>query len=280
MKGHPLFRSVWVIQNVLLTLSAALFLGGLFWEHSTREYLRGFADAVIPASGSNLEKVQSILDWMRAGPSRRSEIDPHLFSDRNPEETLNYRSLLRVCGSATNAFINLALSERIGVRRLLLLNTQGAASHVDAEVLLDGRWIVVDPVFRRVMRGPSGLLTAQQLKDPELLKSATEGLSGYRSEYSFANTGHLHMARFGKFGVIVAWFGDVLFRGWDQSEFATLIAERASFAFCVLFLVLLLFFLFSHSLLAWYADKRLGVHRVHFVERLRRGREAFLRHAN
>jgi hypothetical protein len=49
-----------------------------------------------------------------------------------------------VCGTATNAFINLADSGRLPARRILLLNSDQGAKHVDAEVLVKGRWIVLD----------------------------------------------------------------------------------------------------------------------------------------
>lgn len=75
--------------------------------------------------------------------------------------------MLQVCGSAANAFIILASSSGLRVRRLLLLNAGGSTTHVDTQVLLNGRWIIVDPAFRVMLRGPDGaLLTAEQLKDP------------------------------------------------------------------------------------------------------------------
>ena len=71
---------------------------------------------------------------------------------RDPEDTLNYSGLLHVCGSATNAFVNLADSSGLRARRLLLLSPRGTASHVVAEVSLDGRWVVVDPVFGTLLK--------------------------------------------------------------------------------------------------------------------------------
>ena len=41
---------------------------------------------------------------------------------REPEESLNYASLLKVCGSATNAFVNLANAGGLPARRLLLMS--------------------------------------------------------------------------------------------------------------------------------------------------------------
>ena len=36
--------------------------------------------------------------------------DTDSLDGRNPEDTLNYRQFLEVCGTATNAFVNLAES--------------------------------------------------------------------------------------------------------------------------------------------------------------------------
>jgi hypothetical protein len=87
--------------------------------------------------------------------------------DRDPTDTLNYDSLLRVCGTATNAFINLAVSGGLPARRILLLNSYQGAKHVDAEVLVKGRWIVVDPGFRTILRTlDDNTLTRDQLVSP------------------------------------------------------------------------------------------------------------------
>jgi hypothetical protein len=73
--------------------------------------------------------------------------------------------------------------------------------------------------------------------------------------------------------------GDSLLPGWDGSEFATLFVERESLAALVCSAVLSAFFLLMRVLLGWFAS-RLGVQRVHFVERLRRGSLAFLKQAS
>jgi len=51
--------------------------------------------------------------------------------------TPNYDSLLRVCGTATHAFINLTNSAGLLSRRILLLNSNPRTKHADAEVLVD-----------------------------------------------------------------------------------------------------------------------------------------------
>jgi hypothetical protein len=278
MKSHPIFRIIWIVANALLLASVVFFLYSLGWEYSTEQYLRGFSDAIVPKDAAPEEKIQAILNWMEAGPARRNGSAAQFFADRNPEETLNYHSLLEVCGSATNAFINLALRSGLRARRLLLVDASGAANHVDAEVRIDGRWIVVDPTFRRILRGSDGeMLTRQQLADPQTLAYATQGLANYLSGYTFQHTTHIHLNKFGVIGPIAGKMLDVIAPGWEGSQFLTLILERDSFAALVLAAFLCVFLVLARLLLAWYGRVRLGIRRIHLTERIRRGGLAFLK---
>jgi len=279
--GHRLFQTAWVLTNLLLVASLIFLLCALGWEYSTRRYLKGFSDAVVPAAASPQEKVQTILDWTASGPARRSGIPDDLFYLRDPLATLNYRRLLQVCGSATNAFLNLANMSGLHVRRLLLVNAQGGANHVDAEVLLNGTWVVVDPTFRRILRDSHGaLLTSGQLKDAFVLKAATEGLADYKPSYSFERTSHVRLGRIPFLGPIAGRIGDLIWPGWDASEFVSLLLERESLAAVAGSAVLFAFFLLLRILLGWYGASRLDVRRVHLVERLKRGSLAFLKQAS
>ena len=117
MKKHPIIRACWFAVNVLLAISLAAVLYGVGWEFSTRSYLKGFSDAIIPASDDTEQKVEAILQWMAHGPVRRSAADPGGLAGRDPEDTLNIQQLLQVCGTATNAFVNLAQSSDLQARR-------------------------------------------------------------------------------------------------------------------------------------------------------------------
>lgn len=281
MREHRFYQAAWVATNLLAVASLLFLLYAFCWEYSTRRYLAGFSDAVVPAAASPEEKVQAILDWMGSGPARRAGTPDETFYLRDPVETLNYRRLLQVCGSATNAFLNLANRSGLNVRRLLLLNAHGGANHVDAEVLLQGNWVVVDPAFRRILRDSQGaLLTSAQLKDASVLRGATQDLTGYRSIYSFERTAHLRLARVPFLGPLAGRMADSFWAGWDASEFVTLFLERESFAALVCSAVFFVFFILMRALLGWYGTRSLGVHRVRFVERLRRGRLAFLKQAS
>ncbi len=61
---------------------------------------------------------------MSTGPQRPRADHPENLPPRDPQETLNYRQLLDVCGSATNAFLNLSRSGGLETRRLLLLTPE------------------------------------------------------------------------------------------------------------------------------------------------------------
>src|SRR5665213_2723454 len=110
------------ILRYSLLFVAILSILSVAWEYWTRAYLKGFSDAILAASSSPQQEVASILNWMSRGPARQEGEPGDLLAERNPNDTLNYKALLRVCGSATNAFINLADSVGLPARRLLLLN--------------------------------------------------------------------------------------------------------------------------------------------------------------
>src|ERR1700687_6406714 len=131
-------------------------------EYSVRRYLDGFSDAIVPNTLPAKQKVKAILNWMRAEPSRADTTNPEALAGRDPEMTLTYRQLLNVCGTATNAFLNLARSSDLRVRRLLLLGSDHRTKHVVAEVLVGHRWIVVDPAYRLVLRDAQGRALTRQ----------------------------------------------------------------------------------------------------------------------
>jgi len=107
---RPVFRTVWWASNALLVLALVATVWSGVWEYSTRQYLRGFSDAIVPQAASPQQKVEAILEWMKKGPPRQEARNLNELSPRDPQNTLNYRQLLLVCGSATNAFLNLARS--------------------------------------------------------------------------------------------------------------------------------------------------------------------------
>jgi hypothetical protein len=200
------------------------------WEYSTRRYLTGFADAVVPDSVWAEQKVGAILHWMSTGPTSL-ESDPTPSPSRDPVETLNYTGLLRVCGSATNAFVNLADSAGLTARRLLLLDSRLLTKHVVAEVLVGNRWIVVDPAFRVILRKADGRsLTRQELTDPAVFAAATSRIRGYNPAYTFDRTAHIRLSRLGPVGRSFRYTLDGLLPGWEASATMTLLVERESFA--------------------------------------------------
>jgi hypothetical protein len=274
---HPLFRAVWYTGNILLIFAILLAAYSAVWEYSTRKYLKGFSDAVIPVSASTQAKVEAILRWMSDGPARQLAGPDTSSPDRDPIDTLNYASLLQVCGSATNAFVNLADSAGIPARRLLLLDSRRMTMHVVAEVLIDGRWIVVDPAFRSVFHGSDGgLLTREQLTDPQVFSSAIGSIKGYLAEYTFDRTVHVRVSRLGVIAMPLRNALNMVLPGWEDSTALSLLMERESLATMVAALILVFFLGLLRVGLRWYGERRLGVRPVRIRQQVRRAFHAFV----
>jgi hypothetical protein len=260
----------------LLAAAAVSFLCACVWEVSVRRYLKGFSDAIVPISAQPEQKTEAILDWMRGGPPRSVATARLALSTRNPETTLNYQQLLSVCGTATNAFLNLSESAGLEVRRLLLLGAEGRTKHVVAEVLLDRRWVIVDPAYHLIMRDAQGrLLTRKELQDPRIFAQATSVAPGYPPEYTYENLAHVRIARIPLQGLGLRRVLDSIYPGWDELLAWGLLLERESFFVLVISATATVFFLLLRVLLAWYVDHRLRIPRFHFREHVLRAGTAF-----
>jgi hypothetical protein len=274
---HRLFLATWYAVNSLLVISILLAAYSVGWEYSTRRYLKGFSDAIVPVAGSPEEKITSILNWMSSGPARNPNGPAAIMPNRDPTDTLNYDSLMRVCGSATNAFINLTDSAGLSARRLLLLDSNHQAKHVVAEVLIEGRWIIVDPAFRVLLRGTNGkMLTREQLADPETFTAATRDIPRYDPSYTFERTAHIRMSRIRSVGLPLRHALNVLLPGWEDSTTVSLLVERQSLAVMVVAIVLLLFLSLVRISLRWYGERFLKFRAVRIRDQIRRACIAFL----
>jgi hypothetical protein len=213
---------------------------------------------------------------MRGGAPRSVAADPSILSTRNPESTLNYQQLLSVCGTATNAFLNLAQSAGLEVRRLLLLGPDGRTKHVVAEVLIDQRWVIVDPAYRLIMRDAQGhFLTRKDLQDALKFAQATRVVPNYPLEYSYEKFAHVRLARIPMQGLGLRRVLNSIFPGWDELLDWGLLLERESFFVLIASAAATIFFSLVRVLLAWYADHRLRIPRFHFLEHVARAGAAF-----
>ena len=275
-KRHLIFRVVWRGVNLLLAVVVVSSMYAGVREYSVRQYLKGFSDAVVPEAAAPEQKVQAILAWMKTGPERYIAVDPAELSARDPENTLNYRQLLSVCGTATNAFLNLARSGGLNVRRLLLLTPQRNTKHVVAEVLVGGRWIIVDPTYRVLLRDAHGqLLTRSELRNPGVFAEAISAVPGYPREYNFDHFAHVRLARLPLDGMGLRRMLDGAVPGWDEAVDWSLLLERQSFLVLVVSICMTLLFLLLRAVLAWYADSRLRIPRFHLREHALRAGVAF-----
>jgi transglutaminase-like putative cysteine protease len=276
VKRQIIFRASWWTVNVLLLCALVATIWTGYREMTVREYLDGFSDAVVSDSAAPMEKVDAILRWMRYGPSRPDAPDLAILSARNPQDTLNYHQLLQVCGSATNAFLNLSRSTGLQARRLLLLTPEHYAKHVVAEVYVDGRWIVVDPSYRAVMRDAQGhLLTRKDLQDPEIFRQATLNIPHYLSEYSYERSAHVRLPAFPFRGLHIRSLLDRFFPAWDENTEWTLLLERRSFYYFFLSICAVVLLLLLRVFLGWIADHRLHVGRFHLRAKLIRATTVF-----
>ena len=262
---------------MLLALAFSALIYSCVREYSVRRYLDGFSDAIVPNVLPAERKVNAILSWMRAEPSRAISASPDALALRDPQITLNYRQLLNVCGTATNAFLNLARSSDLHVRRLLLLTPDHRTKHVVAEVLIDDRWIIVDPTYRIIMKDAKGrYLTRQDLRNPAVFSEAVNAIPNYPREYNFENFAHVRLARLPLDGFHLRGLLDRVYPGWDEVIDWSLLLERESFFYVVASAGALVFFLLMRTLLGWYADRRLRIPRFHLRENAVRAGAAFL----
>jgi len=274
--GKTLFRLLWRGVNVALVVAVLALVYSAGWEYSVRRYLDGFNDAIIPANASPEQKVDAILNWMRKGPPRSSEPTPTGLTIRDPQTTLNYQELLAVCGTATNAFLNLARSSNLQVRRLLLLTSDRNTKHVVAEVWLGSRWVVVDPTYRTVMRNAQGeMVTRRELQDPRVLAEATAKLPAYPQTYTYEKFAHVRVARLPLDGMKLRPVLDWIFPGWDEKLDWSLLLERESFFALTMAALATLILLLFRIFLAWFADQRLKLPRFHLRAHLIRAGAAF-----
>ena len=254
MKKESVFQAVSFSINVLLISSIVLTLFGLGWEYSTRWYLSGFSNAVLPYSSSPEKKVAAILAWMEQGPARDAEYYSDDSETRDPVDTLNYKELLSVCGTATNAFVNLASAGGIEARRLLLLDERGMdTNHVVAEVYLDGRWVIVDPSFHTILRDSAGhLLTKEELARPAVFQDATRNIARYDPAYNYDHTAFVHFARLPFVGHFLQSKLNSVLPEWQERINWTLLVERQSNATLVAGLVLLCCAICLRRMMYWY----------------------------
>jgi hypothetical protein len=165
----------------------------------------------------------------------------------------------------------------LSARRLLLLNNDHGAKHVVAEVLVNGEWIVVDPSFRTILRGPGGqFLTRNDLANPTIFWIATHNIPHYDPSYNYTETAHVRLTR-------IPFLGEALHRmlnhylpDWSDSPAISLLIERESLAAVVASLLAVLFLVLLRISVRWYGESRLGIKKIRVRAKCRRAAHAFL----
>jgi len=271
LKARLLFRWIWWLSNLWLAVAIVATIWTGVWEYSVRQYLKGFSDAIVPEAATPQQKAEAILAWMRNGPPRLETDHPTDLSPRDPTDTLNYRQLLEVCGSATNAFLNLSRSAGVDSRRLLLLTAARTTKHVVAEVYVEGRWVIVDPTYRVFLKDAHGnLMTRRDLQNPELFREATSVLPGYPPEYDFERFAHVRISALPLHGAHIRGLLDRVFPTWDEYLNWSLLLERRSFLYLFFSATWLAFLISVRLVLGWLADRRPQIPRFHLRANLGR----------
>jgi hypothetical protein len=272
---HRIFRRGWWLVSLLLFVALLSTIGTGAREYSVRKYLSGFSDAVVPEAASTREKVEAILAGMSNGPPRLEANDAKKLSPHDPTDTLNYRQLLEVCGS-TNAFLNVSRSAGLRARRLLLLTPERSTKHVVAEVLLAGRWIIVDPTYRVMLRdAQDNFLTGKDLRNPETFREATSQIPKYVPEYNYDSYAHVRLSAVPVHGFHIRETIDRFYPGWDEYLDWSLLLERRSFRFFFVSVNALLCLLILRVVLGFLADHHFQVNRFRLRNKLRRATAAF-----
>jgi hypothetical protein len=232
-------------SRVVMAAAVALSAYGLVWNFSTRRYLKGFTDAIIPLAGSAEDKTNALAEWFHHEPQRIETPEAgstNLLSDRDPVNIVKNERLLKVCGSASNAFMNLAMAADLPVRRLLLLDQSGSVMHVVAEVRWGDRWVVVNPNQGLVFRDQHGrALTKEELRNPEVFRDAISRMPGYDRSYNFQHTIHIRLGRIPILGNSLRPILNRLAPGWEEATNWAYFPENPSL--WILFVSLPLFLL-------------------------------------
>lgn len=207
-------------SRLVMFSALAVTVYGLGWDFSTRRYLKGFADAIVPLSGSPQERTEALVEWFQHEPRRNDPplpVSAGLFEDRDPVNIVQNARLLSVCGTSSNAFMNLAVAAGLRVRRLLLLDQDGRTMHVVAEVQWGNRWVVVNPQQGLVFKDKKGRgLTKEELRDPAVFQDAIGRMPGYDPDYNFRHTMHLHLERIPVLGHALRIVLNHLVPGWEE----------------------------------------------------------------
>lgn len=265
------------VTRAMVVVAVVLLVYGLVWNFSQRRYLKGLADAIIPLEGSSEERTEALLWWFRHEPQRLVLSIQGAENLRDPVIIVQNERLLKMCGSASNAFINLGDAVGLKTRRLLLLGPSGTAKHVVAEVQWGDRWVVVDPQLGRVFRDRSGRgLSKGELRDPEVFKDAISRMPSYLPDCTFDHAVHIRWERIPVVGRSLRSALNRHSPGWAEAIDWAYLAENPSMWPILISIPLLLLAFFLHFILDRHYRRTLEIERVRLRERLANATRVFL----
>ena len=255
--------------RALAIIAFLLLVYGLTWTYATHRYLKGFADAIVPLEGSPQEKTEALLNWFRHEPERGDALLEGSTRLRDPVNIVQNGHLLKICGSATNAFINLADVAGLKARRLLLLDRSGGTMHVVAEVEWGEQWVVADPQQGRMFKDQLGRpLTKEELHHPEVFQDAIRRMPGYSPGYTFERTAHVHLERLPFLGHYLRRSLNGLSPGWEEAADWGYFPENPSLWPILISIPMLLFGVLVRLMVDRYGRNKLGIEAARESHRL------------
>jgi hypothetical protein len=225
-----------------LIVSLYCLLISTVWNVGNTHYLRGLAEGINTNATDPVKKVENILDWLEYRSGLVGETEGTIGNQRDVIGILSGKQFLRVCGTASFAFVNIAKESGLEARRLILMGPGAEAKHVVSEVLIDDKWVVVDPAFTTLMRDSNGkLLTRENLKNPAVLKSATKEMANYQDRFTYENATHLRFESVPLLGKAARWTLNLINSNWEDhvERFISLFNQNSSIAALVSFVFVL-----------------------------------------
>ena len=133
--------------------------------------IKTISDEVVSSCKDDEHKVIALTHYVHA--KLKPDASKGIAPDTKMSTTDRLDSGVGWCNHQVTVFMYLAQVQGISTRMLYLINKEGTASpHTIGEAYLNGRWVIVDPLFNFNVRNDNGeLLSLRDVyKDVNLLK--------------------------------------------------------------------------------------------------------------
>ena len=174
---NPNFFRIGLVSFIIILLCIELSL--LIQVRSDNRMLDQIVQSNVNPDMNEREKIIHIMHWVHWKVSlinRSIKYEPELGK---PDFLITPKQILTVggaCGNSTKLFVALVQRAKFKARPLLIISNGVIGAHVVAEVWVEGRWAIFDPIFGYFYSTPEGYLaTAKHIQEnPELLKKVVD----------------------------------------------------------------------------------------------------------